>query len=362
MSEHTIALSRRAFIGTAAVAGAACLVSADPLPAFAARSDQKKAEAQAALDSLNSMQDKLEVATNEYYNALDAQEEAEGRVDEAQNRIEEANGQISDLQEQLGVRARSMYRSGSSTFIDLLLGATTFQAFTTNWSMLNTMNENDAEMVQQTKDLKAEVEEQKVVLEEQQAAAEDAAQQAATKKNEAESVVAQQQAVYDSLSAEVEQLLAEEEAAREAAQAAAAQAAIAAGTTGGTGGGSSSGGGSKPNYNNKVPTAGYDAVSRAQGCLGIPYEYGAAGPSSFDCSGLVSYCLTGSFGRQWSTADYIGWTRVSDPQPGDVCVVHNNSRQHCGIYVGGGQMIHAPRTGDVVRYGGVTSDMVYVRY
>ena len=200
-----------------------------------------------------------------------------------------------------------------------------------------------------------------VVLEEQQAAAEAAAQQAETKKNEAESVVAQQQAVYDSLSAEVEQLLAEEEAAREAAQAAAAQAAISSGTT--SGGGTSGGGSSKPSYNDsKVPTAGYDAVSRAQGCLGIPYEYGAAGPHTFDCSGLVSYCLTGSFGRRWSTADYISWPRVSNPQPGDVCVVHNNSRQHCGIYVGGGQMIHAPRTGDVVRYGGVTSDMVYVRY
>lgn len=358
MSEHTMVLSRRAFVSTAVAAGVTmCLVSADPLEAFAVTSSQKKAEAQAALDSLNSMQDKLEIATDDYYNALDAQKDAEAQVEKAQNRIVEATEQISTLQEHLGTRARSMYRTGSSTFIDLLLGATSFQAFATNWGVLNNMNESDAEMVQQTKELKAEVEVQKVVLEEQQRAAEAAAQEAEAKKNEAEAVVAQQQAVYNSLSAEVEQLMAEEKAAREAAQAAAAEAAINSGSIKGNGSGSNA------NYNNsKVPTVGYDAVSRAEGCLGIPYKYGTAGPYTFDCSGLVGYCLTGSFGRHWSTADIINWTRVSNPQPGDVAVVHNSSRRHCGIYVGGGQMIHAPQTGDVVRYGPVTSDMVYVRY
>ena len=74
-------------------------------------------------------------------------------MDEAQARIDEANGQIDDLQGKLGSRARSMYRSGSATFLDLLLGATTFQAFTSNWDLLPDMNQDDADMVQQTKDL-----------------------------------------------------------------------------------------------------------------------------------------------------------------------------------------------------------------
>lgn len=53
----------------------------------------------------------------------------------------------------------------------------------------------------------------------------------------------------------------------------------------------------------------------------------------------------------------MGWTRVSDPQPGDMCT----SAIHCGIYVGPGQMIHAPTFGQTVTYGPIQSDMIIVR-
>lgn len=105
-------------------------------------------------------------------------------------------------------------------------------------------------------------------------------------------------------------------------------------------------------------SAGSAAVSRAYGKLNSPYEWGAAGPDSFDCSGLVSYCLTGSYAHTWSTSDFIGWPRVSNPQPGDVCIKPG----HCGLYIGNGMMIHAPHTGDVVKVAPVQSGMFYVRY
>lgn len=98
-------------------------------------------------------------------------------------------------------------------------------------------------------------------------------------------------------------------------------------------------------------------VSRAYSQLGKPYEWGACGPSSFDCSGFVSYCLTGSYTRLGTTLTFMGWTRVSNPQPGDVVT----TATHCGIYIGNGQMIHAPHTGDVVKVGPVQSGMIYVR-
>ena len=98
-------------------------------------------------------------------------------------------------------------------------------------------------------------------------------------------------------------------------------------------------------------------VSRAYSQLGKPYEWGAYGPSSFDCSGFVSYCLTGSYTRLGTTLTFMGWTRVSNPQPGDVVT----TATHCGIYIGNGQMIHAPHTGDVVKVGPVQSGMIYVR-
>ena len=120
----------------------------------------------------------------------------------------------------------------------------------------------------------------------------------------------------------------------------------------------------KPSGNNTSsnPTSGSNAnggtiVSRAYSQLGKPYVWGACGPSSFDCSGFVSYCLTGSYTRLGTTLTFMGWTRVSNPQPGDVVT----TATHCGIYIGNGQMIHAPHTGDVVKVGPVQSGMIYVR-
>ena len=121
---------------------------------------------------------------------------------------------------------------------------------------------------------------------------------------------------------------------------------------------------SRPSGNNTSSntTSGSNAnggtiVSRAYSQLGKPYEWGAYGPSSFDCSGFVSYCLTGSYTRLGTTLTFMGWTRVSNPQPGDDVT----TATHCGIYIGNGQMIHAPHTGDVVKVGPVQSGMIYVR-
>ena len=362
----------------------------------------KQAEADAALASLNAMQDKLDQASNDHFAALSEQEEAEANRDAAQARIDELNGQITDLQDRLSSRARTMYRSGNTSMLDLLLGSTTFQAFANNWDLLTQINESDSQMVQQTKDLRAEVEGQEAVYAEQARVAQEKADEAARIEAEAASTVESMQATYDGLSAEAAELLEQERAAQEAAEAAAAAAVVAAaaqeaesggsdnagannggngnnngssnsgnaGNSGGNNGGGSSGGNSGnsggsggssssgPSYN---PSTGNAVVDRARSQLGKPYKWGATGPSSFDCSGLVSYALTGSYSRIGTTATFMGWSRVSNPQPGDVCVVHNSSRQHCGIYIGNGQMIHAPRTGDVVKVGPVQSGMVFVR-
>ena len=116
------------------------------------------------------------------------------------------------------------------------------------------------------------------------------------------------------------------------------------------------------NSSSSTTTSGTNAnggsiVCRAYSQLGKPYVWGACGPNSFDCSGFVSYCLTGSYSRLGTTLTFMGWTRVSNPQPGDVVT----TATHCGIYIGNGQMIHAPHTGDVVKVGPVQSGMIYVR-
>lgn len=100
-------------------------------------------------------------------------------------------------------------------------------------------------------------------------------------------------------------------------------------------------------------------VQRAYAQLGKPYVWGASGPNSFDCSGLVGYCITGVYGNHWcSTYTMRSWQVVTNPQPGDFCL----NSHHTGVYIGGGQMIHAPHTGDVVKISAVHSGMWYVRY
>lgn len=103
-----------------------------------------------------------------------------------------------------------------------------------------------------------------------------------------------------------------------------------------------------------------ETVQRAYAELGKPYVWGAVGPDSYDCSGLVGYCLTGQHERIGTTDTFNGWPEV-DPasaQPGDIVV----NSHHTGVYIGNGQMIHAPQSGDVVKISDVHSDMKYVRY
>ena len=354
MGEHTDILSRRTFLGgSAALCSAVAFASAFPQLAFAVpTSAEKRAEAEAALARLNSMQEQLDQASVNYFTAVEEQEAAKAKMDEAQAKIEEATAQILLLQEHLGTRARGMYRSGSLTFLDLLLGATDFKSFTTNWDLLNDLNDRDAEMVQQTKELRAEVEAQKAVFEEQERIAAEKAEEAAAVKAEAEAMVAEMQATYDSLSAEAAALLAQEEAAREAALAQQAQQNIQSNSKPATNNG---------NVNNSKPqsVSGNAVVDRAYGEIGKPYKWAACGPDSFDCSGFVSYCLSGRYGvRLGTTETFMGWTQVTDPKPGDVCT----NWTHCGIYIGGGSMIHAPYTGATICVAGVRSNMIYVRY
>ena len=94
-----------------------------------------------------------------------------------------------------------------------------------------------------------------------------------------------------------------------------------------------------------------DAVSRAKSCLGKPYVWSAVGPDGYDCSGLVSYCLSGIHGRIGTTKTFWGWQQVSrsELQPGDVIVYdrcdRGGSGGHCGLYIGNGRVIHAAWAG-----------------
>ena len=97
-----------------------------------------------------------------------------------------------------------------------------------------------------------------------------------------------------------------------------------------------------------IPSGGGVAAALAAAEAGAPYVYGATGPDSFDCSGLVCYCYGYARGR--TTYDMIdslqstgSWkSSMSQLEYGDLCFT---SEGHVGIYLGNGQMVHAPSPG-----------------
>lgn len=361
MREHTNGLSRRAFIGGAVMLGAASIVA--PTTAFATTAAEKQAEADAVRNQLVGLQADLEAAADSYKQALDAQEVAQAAMEAEQVKIDEANGKIADLQDKLGTRARSMYRSGSSSFLDFVMGATSFEEFTQNWDLLNKMNENDGQMVDETKVLREELQASKDEYARQEKIAADKAAEAKAIKEEVEAKIAQADALMNSLDAEARALLEEEQ--RAAAEAAAAQkqaemeaeAAREAANSGNAGGGGDGGtGGSNPPSGGggngvDIPSQG-SVVDYAMSRIGCPYEWGAEGPNSFDCSGLVTwaYRQIGMYvphqsERQHDAARQI--VPVSEARPGDVLWRYG----HVGIAVsyGGTHYVHAPDRGLLVR-------------
>ena len=343
----TFKLNRKTF----AAAGVSVLLAASmsPVQAFATPSSADlKAEAASVAAELTAMSDDVESAAENYNVAQRDYQQATAKVEEAQTKIDEAQGKISNLQTQLETRASAMYRQGATSYLSVLMGSSTFDDFATVWDTLNTLNTDDANLVAETKTAKQELESAKAELDDQQSKAQSALNEASQLKQTVEQKQAALQARKDSLSSEIADAVAKEQQEALAAQAAAAQAYTPAAS-------SSSSSKSSSSSSGRTYGGGSSAVARAQNCLGAPYVYGAAGPSSFDCSGLVSYALTGSYGHAYVAEDFWALPAVSNPQPGDVVACSNH---HCGLYIGNGQMIEAPHTGAVVTVSAVRGKIV----
>lgn len=128
-------------------------------------------------------------------------------------------------------------------------------------------------------------------------------------------------------------------------------------------GSSSSGSTSSGSTGSSATTAdGQAIVNKAKQYLGVPYVWGGASPSGFDCSGLVYYVLKSlGYSPYRTPADqYTQGTYVSKAnlQPGDIVFFHGtyaSGISHVGIYAGNGQFIHAPNSRSVVSYSDLTS-------
>lgn len=359
MSRSALSINRRFFVSAAAVLGAQValgtpLAWADDEEAEEAdeeekadegpTAEEKLAQADAVYQRVASLQTELAQAAQDYYKALDEHEDAANAVDDAQKRIDEANEKIDTLQDRLAKRAVGMYKAGKFTMLDLLMGSTSFKEFATGLDMYDALNENDEKMIAETYSLRDQVASDKVQLEEQEQAAKDAAEEAERIKNEAQDKVTSMQAILQQLDAEAKEAL-EAMQDRDRAEAAAASSAQV-----------------RREYAYNIPStpipANGSVVDFALSRIGCPYVWGAEGPETFDCSGLVrwAYLQVGiSLPHQTEALYYAAAAQlpVEQAQPGDVLWVSYGDGYNGHVAIacseGGEHYVHAPTFGAFVR-------------
>ena len=343
-------------------------------PVLAAPSvDDLKKEKAAKQSEVSSLQSQLTTLMGKV-NTLESELIQTGEdITKAQGDLEVAQEKEKEQYAAMKKRIKYMYEAGNDSAFETLVTSEDFTDLLSKAEYVQNVHSYDRKQLQEYVETKQQISDLKDSLEKDQKELESKQVEYEKQGDNLNNLITSKSAEVANLDSEIQ--AAAEAAAREAAEKAAKEAerqqaaasnnnaASTSNRNNTTSSSSSASVATKPsNSSSSTTTSGTNAnggsiVSRAYSQLGKPYVWGACGPNSFDCSGFVSYCLTGSYSRLGTTLTFMGWTRVSNPQPGDVVT----TATHCGIYIGNGQMIHAPHTGDVVKVGPVQSGMIYVR-
>lgn len=323
--------------------------------------------------------------TQQIYDELATQTQA---LDQTAGEITQKQQEIADGQAKLSTYVAGEYKTGGLSLLQVLTGVDDLSDMLNRLFYYGKVSYKQAKTIQEVKELKQQ-------LTDKQAEQEKNVATTQKKVDELNAQQAEAQNVVNSLDSQLQAELAAEAEANAALQAginaSTAEKATMSNETAGTTENTNNGGQTSNNNNQggntpapsptpaptpqpstpapaPTPSApsqsvdGGSVVSRAYSKLGCAYSWGGIGPNSFDCSGFVSYCLTGRYCRLGTTGTFMGWTRVSDPQPGDVVV----NSYHTGIYIGGGQMIHASdyNTGVIISSvaAGMNNNYIFVRY
>lgn len=360
----------------------------------------EQAEAQARLDEL---QAEFSTAVEEYNQANAELEETSAEIDRLEGEIGDLVAGMSEREAQVGELVRAMYVSGGDvSSFDAVLGTEGVQETVLRLGYLDStqrsqrgliegyvadatiLDREQEELVaarQRQEELTAELDDQRATIESHVADHQDEMDALEAQLADARSDVASADAAVDSREAELaEEAAAEAAAAEEAERLAQVEDAPSsssggASDTGSSGGGGGSGGDASGSSGASDADSRTDsgsasrssdggsqaaspsgaagaAVSAAMGQIGTPYVWGGSSPGGFDCSGLTSwsYRQAGVSIPRTSGAQCSGLPRVSRDQlqPGDL-LCFGSPVHHIGMYVGGGSMVEAPRTGLNVR-------------
>jgi peptidoglycan DL-endopeptidase CwlO len=359
--------------------GPAGAAHADPLP----RSRTLQAQADALRARVDDLRLRQSIATEAYDTAVEETSTAATEEVRAQAALDAATGHRDTATADATRRVRSLYMSGGGTLaggLGRVLGTGDLDALddaARTARITRDVVTDDTATVTAAASAQAGAAAAETHL--QQVRAEKTAAQAAARsaREQVTAALAEQESLLGAADSALARAVAEEEEqARQAALAAAAQEAAAAGvrdaaaraasaatatgtTTGTTGG--AAGTASVADAVAGASGTAEAAIAAARTRAGLPYVWGATGPTTFDCSGLTqwAYRQAGTSIPRTSRQQYAALPKVAldQLQPGDLVFYASgrdpSSIHHVALYLGGGRVLHAPHTGDVVREAGV---------
>jgi cell wall-associated NlpC family hydrolase len=327
------------------------LFAATAVPAAGDSVASKRAEAQSVMNQIQQLDSSLERAIEAYDLANVKLAHIKHDLSQNTQSLAVAKRSLGNAQRQLSSRLVDLYTSQNqdSTLV-VLLGSSSLDDLLNRMDAVDRVSQQDSIVLKQVVTLRQEVQQRQRELKRAHAEQTQVVAQRAAARASIQSQLGQRKALLASIHSEIQRLQAEE-AARQAELQREAQARLqqqqqqAASSLGQTVGVQAPPAGAPP------PSHYGGVVGIAMRYLGTPYVWGGASPSGFDCSGFTMYVYAqvGVSLPHNAAAQYGYGSPVSsgDLQPGDL--VFFDGLGHVGLYIGGGQFIHAPHTGDVVK-------------
>jgi peptidoglycan DL-endopeptidase CwlO len=343
-------------IGVLAAASAAALLLAVG-PASGQTITSKRAQAEAIMAEVESMSHELE-ATIEAWNYANVQlDEIDADLATNAKHLVAARRSLGIAQQRIHERLRDLYVNGEGdSTLEVILGSRSLDDIIARLDAIERVSSQDTRILKTVKRYRKEVETRRENLQEARADQARIVAERAAQRQSIESQIAEQNSLLASVKDEIAELRAEEarrqaalaaqaRARAQAAQAAAAQPAIQQSYEPQPW--------IEPEYDPNLPAPRYGhVVGIALQYLGVPYVWGGSSPSTgFDCSGFTSYVYAqvGISLPHHAASQYGMGTPVSYDQLAAGDLVFFSGLGHVGIYIGQGQFVHAPHTGDVVR-------------
>lgn len=326
---------------------AVALIAAGPAGADPVNVASKQAEAQRVIAQLHEIDSRLSKAIEAYNLANEKLARIERDLRENGRHLVVARANLRHAQAALSARLVALYTSAeTNSTLEVLLGATSLDDLLNRLDTVSRVSDQDAQVLREVIAFRLEVRLRAARLKQARAEQEQIVADRAAQKASVERQLAERRQFLAQVRSEIAELQAQERA-RQAALAEQARARLAA-----------------PSFLSVGLVEGEESIpiappSRYGGVvaiairyLGIPYKWGGASPSTgFDCSGFVMYVFVqvGVSLPHNAAAQYGYGLPVSRDQlePGDL--VFFDGLGHNGIYIGGGQFIHSPHTGDVVK-------------